>query len=95
MIFRKDLVNIKRNNKKSKQENLSLETISDGEKEENISIDNELEKNLALSEYRTFVKAKVKEIYHHLKAIEGNHPHLKEELTESIMKCNELLENQS
>ena len=48
-LFRKDLVNIKRNNKKTKQENLSLETISDGEKEENISIDNELEKNLALS----------------------------------------------
>lgn len=48
-LFRKDLMNIKRNNKKSKQENLSLETISDGEKEENISIDNELEKNMALN----------------------------------------------
>jgi hypothetical protein len=38
-LFRKDLVNIKRNNKKSKKESLSLETISEGYKDDNISID--------------------------------------------------------
>jgi hypothetical protein len=39
ILFRKDLVNIKRNSKQSKKENLSLETISDGQKDDNISID--------------------------------------------------------
>lgn len=38
-LCRKDLVNIKRNNKKSKKESLSLETISEGYKDDNISID--------------------------------------------------------
>jgi hypothetical protein len=72
------LINIKRNNKKSKKESLSLETISEGYKDDNISIDNELSKNIALTEYRNFVKAKVKEITDMLKNIEGNHPEIKE-----------------
>lgn len=68
------MINIKRNNRKSKKESLSLETISDGYKDDNISIDNELNKNNALNDYRNFVKTKVKEISEMLKNIEGNHP---------------------
>lgn len=94
-LCRKDLVNIKRNNKKSKKESLSLETISEGYKDDNISIDHELNKNTALIEYRNFVKTKVKEISNMLKNIEGLHPELKYELGDPIGRCNELLENQS
>jgi hypothetical protein len=72
------LVNIKRNNKKSKKESLSLETISDGCKDDNISIDHELDRNAALNDYRAFVRAKAKEISAMLRQIEGNHPELKE-----------------
>jgi hypothetical protein len=76
-IPREELVNIKRNNKKSKKESLSLETISDGGKEENISIDHELNKNVALTDYRNYVKGKIKDIFDLLKKMEENHPNLK------------------
>jgi uncharacterized membrane-anchored protein YhcB (DUF1043 family) len=74
---------------------LSLETISDNNQEDNISIDHQLtHNNLALNDYRTFVKSRVADIARMLANLESRHPDLKEELGEPLARCNELLENQ-
>lgn len=94
-LCRRDLVNIKRNNKKSKKENISLETISDEVKDDEISIDQELNNNRGLSDYRQFVGAKVREIADLLRKVRDNYPQLGEELAEPLLKCGELMENRS
>lgn len=88
-------MNIKRNNKKSKKENISLETISDEVKDDEISIDQELNNNRGLSDYRQFVGAKVREIADLLRKVRDNYPQLGEELAEPLLKCGELMENRS
>jgi hypothetical protein len=74
---------------------VSLETISDEVKEDEISIDQELKNNVGFSEYRQFVGAKVREIADLLRKVRDNYPQIGEELAEPLLKCGELMENRS
>lgn len=76
----KEMCKIKRNNKKSKKESESFEELSD-DKSDNLSINQELEANAALAEYRNYVKNNVREVLSILKKLETARPELKTELT--------------
>lgn len=71
---------------------MEIASSSSPDKSDNISIDNQLQRNNELTTYKDYVRHTVQEIAATLRRLEGSCPEIHEELLHSLTKCNELLE---